>query len=359
MKTEVKSTNFEKESKEKLFIGIDTHKKSWKVAIYSEHLEHKVFTMNPKPEQLNNYLRKNFPDYSYKSVYEAGFSGFWTCQQLNELGIECIVVNPSDVPTKDKERKQKSDPNDCRKLGRSLRANELDSIYVPSDQALKDRQLLRTREQLVKDITRSKNRIKSNLNFYGVDTPDELARSRWSQKYIQWLESMTLNSESGDISMQSLIKELKEQQLIKDSLTKSIYKLSESEAYKPIVDLLITIPGIGRLACMAIITEIIDIRRFKSDDQLSSYVGIIPSVRSSGEKEYVGKMTMRGKNFIKKIIIECSWKAAQHDPSMLLAFNKLAGRMNKNKAIVRISRKLLNRIRSVWMNQKPYEIRVG
>jgi len=43
-----------------------------------------------------------------------------------------MVVNPADVPTKDKERADKTDRVDCRKLARGLRNGEIKGIYVPS-----------------------------------------------------------------------------------------------------------------------------------------------------------------------------------------------------------------------------------
>ncbi len=48
------------------------------------------------------------------------------------MGGNNIVTNPADVPTSQKEKLQKDDPTDSRKLARSLRANELSPIYVPS-----------------------------------------------------------------------------------------------------------------------------------------------------------------------------------------------------------------------------------
>ena len=39
-----------------IYIGIDVHQKNWKVAIMSEHYEHKVFHQDPKTEILVNYL---------------------------------------------------------------------------------------------------------------------------------------------------------------------------------------------------------------------------------------------------------------------------------------------------------------
>ena len=100
-----KKTDF---SGECIYVGIDVHKKQWNVSIMSSFKEHKTFVQPPDPKILGNYLKEHFPNASYQSVYEAGFSGFWIDNALKNEGIENIVVNPSDVPTTDKEKKQKN-----------------------------------------------------------------------------------------------------------------------------------------------------------------------------------------------------------------------------------------------------------
>jgi transposase len=163
-------------SGQSIYVGLDVHKKSWSVSIFSEHCEHKKFTQPPETDKLVHYLKRNFPGANYHSVYEAGFSGFWTHQQLRENGVNCIVANPADVPTTDKERTHKRDKVDCRKLARHLRAGELKGIYVPTRPQLEDRSLVRTRASLVKKQTRCKNQIKAFLFFYGI----YLTRSLWT-----------------------------------------------------------------------------------------------------------------------------------------------------------------------------------
>jgi uncharacterized membrane protein YecN with MAPEG domain len=53
-------------------------------------------------------------------------------------------------------------------------------------------------------------------------------------------------------------------------------------------------------------------------------------------------------------LIEAAWVAVRRDPVLLLAFNGYCKRMRKTKAIVKIARKLLNRIRYVLKNQVEY-----
>src|ERR1019366_7913268 len=94
---------------QKIFCGIDVHKKSWKVCIRSEHMELKTFSQNPSATELKNHLKKNYPSAIYQLVYEAGYCGFSHQRQFSEDHINCIIVHPADVPTMDKEKQRKSD----------------------------------------------------------------------------------------------------------------------------------------------------------------------------------------------------------------------------------------------------------
>ena len=146
-----------------IYVGMDIHKKSWSVSIHTEQFEHKTFTQPPEVEKLTYYLERTFPGATYHTVYEAGFSGFWLHDQLRAKGIDCMVVNPADVPTKDKERAGKRDQVDCRKLARGLRNGEIKGIYVPPRVKVEDRTLVRTRQSMVRKQTRCKNQITSIL----------------------------------------------------------------------------------------------------------------------------------------------------------------------------------------------------
>ncbi|HUV01335.1 MAG TPA: transposase, partial [Bacteroidales bacterium] len=151
MQTQVRTLDF---TGQNIYTGIDTHKKNWRVSIYSDELYHKTFHQPPKPETLHHYLSKHFPNGTYYSVYEAVYCGFWIHEKLQSLGINSIVVNPADVPTTDKEKKQKTDPVDSNKLAKQLRHGDLEAIYIHNRDMLEDRSLIRTRSTLVKEITR-------------------------------------------------------------------------------------------------------------------------------------------------------------------------------------------------------------
>lgn len=340
-----------------IFVGIDVHLKSWTVTILTEKLSHKTFTQPPSVETLNNYLGRNFPYGIYHSVYEAGFSGLWTHYRLKEMGINNIVVNPADVPTSQKEQMQKDDPTDSRKLARSLRSGDLKAIYIPSPATLEDRSLIRLRATLVKDMVRFKQRIKSFLYFYGIVYPQEFEKSgtHWSKRFMKWLnEGVLLQHESGTQAFKILIQEAEQQRKLLLEVTRKIRILSGNEKYANNMTLLRTIPGVGLITAITFLVEIENIERFGNSDHFAGFVGLVPNRHSTGGKENNGEMTLRGQDTLRKSLIESSWFAARFDPALNMSYHGYIKRMEPNKAIIRIARKVLNRIYYVLKNQAEY-----
>jgi len=353
MQRQSNQLNFEGQN---IFVGIDVHKKSWTVCIFSEHLEHKKFSQPPTVEALKTYLHRNFPGATYHSAYEAGFCGFHVHYSLLQAGVNNIVVNAADVPTTHKEKTNKTDKRDSRKLGRSLRAGELEGIYIPTRKTQEDRSLMRLRYSVRKDLTRVKLRIKSMLNFYGIDHPEQFASEtkHWSQRYMKWLKTISMEEESGRAVLQTLIFEVEEMRKILLDVTRKIRTLSVTASYEKDYKLLFGIPGIGLITGMTFLTEIEDISRFSSTNHFASYVGLVPTCHNTGDKENDGDITGRAKKILRDLIVESAWSASRKDPALLMAFGKLCKRMEPNNALIRIARKLLNRIYYVLKTKNEY-----
>jgi len=342
-----------------IYIGIDCHKKNWTVTILGEHYEHKTMSQNPNPDILASYLRRNFPGAEYNAVYEAGFNGFYPCRKLKQLGINCNEIHAADVPTRQKEKLQKIDPVDSRKLARSLRSREFEPIHVPDPNLEADRALVRQRFRTMKDVTRTKARVISLLFQFNIIVPDRftLGQTRsWSKVYITWLKELQIEYESLKQTLDNYIRigELQRKELL--YANRQVRSLSQTDAYRGNYNLLISIPGIGFLTAMTFLVQIGDIRRFERLDDLCDYVGLVPMMHGSGDKMSTGKLINRGRKELKIMIIEAAWAAVRLDPALIAKFNELTRRMNKNKAIIRIARKLVSRMRYVLMAQEPYKL---
>jgi transposase len=159
---------------------------------------------------------------------------------------------------------------------------------------------------------------------------------------------------SGQESLIALLNESKHLRTSILQVTKQINGLAKTDQYKKSVELLRSIPGIGLLTAMIILTEIETINRFANIDQFCGYIGLVPSTKSSGEKEVVGDITPRGHSKLRGAIIESAWVAARLDPALNKSYHDYCNRMESNKAIIRIARKLASRINFVLKNNQPY-----
>ena len=255
MKTEFRQLTFEGQD---IFIGIDVHLKNWRVTILTEHLSHKTFSQDPCARTLAEYLRRNFPGGSYHSAYEAGFCGFSVHRSLEAEGIHNIVVNPADIPTTDKERKQKEDKRDSKKIAKSLRSGELMALHVPSQDLEELRGLVRYRKTLVKDICRNKVRVKSFLHLHGIQIPLELnsASKYWSANFTNWLKEVRLTTDHGHLMLNSIVGTVNH--LRKELLTvnRQLRVISADSRYQDKIGLLRSIPGIGLVVSMTLVSEL-------------------------------------------------------------------------------------------------------
>jgi transposase len=336
-----------------LLVGLDVHKKSWSVTIVVDGMEHRTFTQPPDPEALQKYLQRSFPGGSYHSAYEAGYCGYGIHRRLNDLGIKNMVINAADIPTTQKDKLHKRDPIDSRKIARGLENNSLHGIHVFDRELEELRSLNRTRFYLMRDLRRSKNRIKSFLLYYDIPIPGEFDNNQWSLKFIAWLKQVKMQTSGGQDAFSHLITsyEHHRQQLL---ILSRIVRLRISQHDKELYDLLKTTSGIGPLTSSALITEIGDINRFPNIDDLASYVGLVPRVRESGETTHTGGITFRCNNFLRVLLVEASWQAIRHDPALMQYYHHHLVNSKGHKVIIKVARKLLNRVRYVMKNRKPY-----
>ena len=354
MHTKITETAF---SGQKIFVGLDTHKKDFKVTVMVEDVFYKTFSAAPEAQKVVDYLHKNFPGGEYFTAYEASFSGFWLHRQLTALNVKNIVVNPADIPTTDKERRQKEDKRDSRKIAKELQVGQLKSIYIPTDKTLQERILIRTRESIVKEVRRTKQRIKSFLYFFGINFPQPFAdqSKHWSNNFIKWLESISFEHESAKQALQIHIKTLLYHRQALLESNRKIRMLSGSETYKENVELLLSVPGYGVLTAMKILTELETITRFKNFNHLDSFMGLVPSTNSSSDTERVRGVTPRASSYLRSAIIESAWVAIRNDPALTSKYLFYRKRMDENLAIIRIAKILLHRTVHVLRKKEKYE----
>lgn len=350
-----------------LYIGLDVHKQSWDVSIRRSNITVKQFGMRPSVQQLRSFLEKHYPGMEYRSVYEAGFTGFSTHRSLESVGISNIVVNAADVPTSDKDYRGKSDPVDSSKLAQALSAGLLSGIAVPTVEQEGLRNLDRIYDQLVGQRTTTKNQIRSFLATYSISVPRRLdpaderpgRMAAWGKEFVQWLAQVSLPSREAREALDLLLQSLAcHERVIRAHARLLRAAVRRCGPVAKTAKLLQSIKGIGPISAATLSSELYDIGRFDSFDRLCSYVGLVPNARRSGQSEGRAVLTRRCNHRVRTRLIEAAWVAIRGDSALFALLPpevpgvKVPGA--RQRAIVKVARKLLERIWIVWRRQTPW-----
>jgi transposase len=189
--------------------------------------------------------------------------------------------------------------------------------------------------------------------FQGIILPEQFDNPHWSRNVINWIIQRAHDEYLKDV----LLLMVEQVQALRSLLLKTERKLCElmwSKEYKHNSELLRTIPGVGPLTAMLFLLEVGDVNRFKSFDALNNFVGFCPDSDSSGENEKHTGITKRRHNPSRTALVESTWQLVRRDAAMFNQYPQLAKRMKKQKAIIRIARKLLRRMRAIMLSQRVY-----
>lgn len=348
--------NTQKTALPKLFIGIDIHKRSWKIHCATDLFSGKSFSMPPDPLQLRDYVIKHFTGYEVSTAYEAGCCGYSAHRAFESYGWHSLVVNPADIHRKGKERHTKTDKIDAHLIARELKDGRLESIHVPNIAREELRSLFRRRNDLVKDFRRIKSYIKMQLLYFGIKEPVEFDNDHWSHNYRKWLDAMVFKNPTAKATLDSRMRFFRfvDQELRDVSTQLRRYcKVHHKKDYM----LLRSIPGIGGIVACGILCELGDLRRFNSVKHLAGYVGLAPGVHQSGGNFKALGITPRAHRLIRSYFVEASWQAIRADPIMQAYYRKLQGK-NVKSIIIKVARKLLSRTLAVIKTETPYTIGV-
>lgn len=184
--------------------------------------------------------------------------------------------------------------------------------------------------------------------------PSHSSTAHWSGRFVAWLKTVEFSSPPAADYVRLCLVELEEHRRRLVEIMRLLRRYGRQAPHQEPLRWLLSVPGIGFVTAVRLYTELITMDRVAGLDELASYVGLIPSITGSDERETDHGLTCRHNRHLRHLLIEAAWMAVRKDPHLLHTFTQLTRRMKKNKAIVRIAKKLLNRIRYVWKHQTCY-----
>jgi transposase len=339
---------------EKVYVGIDVHKKTYSVTVICEGVIIKRDKMNASEEGLCLYIKKYFSGAEIFTAYEAGFSGFGLHRRLEVNGFTSIVVNAASIEVAAND-KVKTDLRDSKKLAEQLSHGKLKGIAIPSPEQEYKRSLSRTREQLLRDRKGTANQIKSRMHYFGLmkENDDRVI----SDRYLKELEGMELAEELRE-SFSFLIALWRFLNGQMKAVEEALSRQSEREDPK-VEGIYRSVPGVGRLSSRVLANELGNLsERFENQKQIYRYTGLTPSEYSSGERVHRGNISRQGSARIRCWLTEIAWRAIKIDPALKAIFDRIQIKSGSKRAIVAVARNLMGRMLSCFKHNRPYVLGV-
>jgi len=238
----------------------------------------------------------------------------------------------------------KTDRLDARRLADAYRRDSITTIYYPP-RAIRDlRERCRHRHTLVRTRTMLVQRVRATLLREGVVEAKRLVTPRGDAR----LEALALAGAAGETvrSLQQLLR------AVRAELTPAQAWLERAAAADPIVQALVTIPGIGPVIGLTLRAEIGDIARFATPGQLASYAGLVPRVEASASRAYYGRITKRGSPWLRWVLVEAAMHGPRRHDAQGRWARRLALRKGALKARVAVARALCTEVWQVWRSMK-------
>src|SRR5215472_11696816 len=329
-----------------LIIGCDYHPGFQQIAfvdaetgdVAERRLQHRE-----QAEQFHRELKQR--NLAVRVGMESSGHSRWFERLLQELGFELWIGDPAEIRTK-RVRKQKTDRQDAQLLLQLMLENRFPRIWVPDAENRDLRQLLWHRHRLVQMRTRVMNQLHVVVLNEGLRRKKAL----WRPAGRRELESFAL-APWASRRRQDLLDLL-------DQLTPKIQELTdalqEEVKKRPVARRLITHPGVGPLTALAFELVIGSPERFSCGKQIASYVGLVPTEESSGDRRRLGHISKQGNVLLRFLLVEAAQVTVRSQSQWRSRFFHLALRRGRKIAKVAMARKLAVHLYWMWRHGVDY-----
>ena len=224
-----------------------------------------------------------------RAAYEAGPTGFGMARALAGAGVGCVVAAPGKIERPAQDR-VKTDRRDAERLVRLLIVGGLHAVRVPGVQEEALRDLVRAREDVRGDLMRARHRLSKLLLRH--DVRFDGTGGAWTTRHRDWLGRIELTG-AAQLTLLDYLGAIDALVVRRDTLEAHIERLVPASPWAA--------PIVG-LCC-----EIGDWHRFARAARVMSYLGLVVSEDSSGERRRQGQITKTGSRHARRLLVEAAW----------------------------------------------------
>jgi transposase len=289
-------------AKARTLVGLDVHATKVVAAVLDpETGELQTFAMSAEIGKVAGFCG-GLPR-PVRATYEAGPTGYGLARELAKRRVGCVVAAPSKIPRAAGDR-VKTDRRDAEHLVRLLLAGRLQAVRVPGPEEEALRDLVRAREQVRVDLMRWRHRLSKLLLRHGIRFEDGHA---WTDRHRQWLATVALEWPAAQATLLDARGAIDAAVHRREGLEREILALLPTSPWAVQIGRLRCLRGIDTLTAVGLCGEIGDFERFARAEQLMSYIGLVPSENTTGERRRLGQITKTGSGHARRLLVEAAW----------------------------------------------------
>jgi transposase len=326
-------------------VGCDLHARKQQVAVLD------TITGEVREEQLSHdgdAVERFYSTLSPPVTVAVESTGYavWFHALIRQLGHTLFVGDASKIRAM-VVRKTKTDRRDALHLLELLRHERLPLIWVPDPETRDLRALLAHRMRFVRLRTTVLNGLQAiALSHRLVAGSRRLTRGRVAQ--LARLPLSPHLARRRDESLE-LVSWLDQRIRGLDTL------LDEAVEAEPAARRLLTHPGVGPVTALTTVVVLGPVSRFPGSKEVTSYVGLAPTLHASADKHHLGQITKQGSPLLRFVLVQAASIAARYDDDLKQVYVALVRRRGHAKAKVAVARRLLVRLFIMLRDRIDYE----
>ena len=331
-------------------IGIDLHKRESQICIQTEQgeiIESRIRTDRDRFAAVFGGRPRA------RILIEAMSESEWVARCLESLGHEVVVADPNFAAMyATRSRRVKTDRRDAMTLADACRLGVYRHAHRTSERQRQVRAELVVRESVVRTRTKFIALTGALLRREGLRI-----RSGNADHFLRRLDEVTM-----DDTLRERIRPLERAlTLLLAEIRAADQRVAAIVRDDPVIQRLCTVPGVGPITATAFVATIDTIDRFAGAHQLESYLGLVPTERSSGEKQRKGHITKAGNSRLRYLLVEGAWSillSRKESTEDLRAWaQRIAMRRGMKTAIVALARRLAGILYAMWRDGTTFEPR--
>jgi transposase len=331
------------------FVGIDVSLDNSSICIINEcGIIIKEGQCESDPDTIARFIRHKGRKIEHVGLETGGLSQ-WLHAGLTKEGFRVTVMEARHVRAAFAAMRVKTDRNDARGIAQLIRLGWFKAVHVKAPSAQETRALLNGRQFLVNKVTGVENMMRAALRNFGLKM-GEVSRLRWAARARELAEGIPALEMIIDTMLN--VREVLLQQL--RTLDRKLLQTAKSD---PVVQILMTAPGVGAIVALTFKSAVDDPARFSSAQDVGPWLGLTPSRYQSGRTDIVGRITRAGDAGARTALYEAATTLLGRVTKWSALKNwgvRLARRSGIKKARVAVARKLAVILLAMWKTATPF-----